>query len=100
MERTVFRFKPSLPRAWVFGAAFVTSMAWLAVVLAAFHAVSGDDWLYDSPAARVAVARCDALSDRAARRACVRELVVAARSRDAGQYQLALTASMPAKALR
>jgi hypothetical protein len=89
-----------VPRAWVFGAALVTSMAWLAVVLTPFHAVSGDDWLNDSPAARVAVARCDALGDRAARRACVRELVVAARARDAGQYQLALSASMPAKAVR
>jgi hypothetical protein len=103
MDPIAFTCKLNFPRTVSLGSAIVTSTAWFAAILIAFHGVSRDDWLSDTPQARRAVAGCNALRDRAARGDCVRELMVAARARDVGQatpYQLALSISTPDKAKR
>jgi hypothetical protein len=93
MNRYHERLKSFLARAALFSAAFATSATVLLAVGAAFHSVSSEPVLADSPRARLAVAGCDALGDRALRQHCVRRLVAEARVRDAGAAQLAALAA-------
>lgn len=78
-----------LARATVIAAAFVMSAALLLAVGVAFHSVSSEPVLADTPPARLAVAGCDALGNRVARQHCVQRLVAQAQARDAGAAQLA-----------
>jgi hypothetical protein len=93
MERYYERRKSLSARAAIFTAAFATSATLLLAVGAAFYSVSSEPVLADSPQARSAVARCDALGDRVARQHCVRRLVAEAQARDAGAAQLAALAA-------
>jgi len=89
MERYYEPFKHFWPRAAAFAAAFAMSATLLLAVAAAFHSVSSEPVLADSPQARSAIAGCDARGDRAARQHCVRRLVASAKAHDAGASQLA-----------
>ena len=80
-------------RAAAFTAALATSATLLLAVVGAFYRVTSEPVLADSPQARSAVAGCDALGDRVARRHCVRRLVAEAKARDAGAAQLAALAA-------
>jgi hypothetical protein len=93
MERYYERLKCLWARAAVFAAAFATSATLLLAVGAAFYSVSSEPVMADSPHARSAVARCDALGDRVARKHCVRRLVAEAKAHDAGEAQLAALAA-------
>jgi hypothetical protein len=93
MKRYYERLKRLRARAAVFAAAFATSATLLLAVGGAFYRVSSEPVLADSPQARFAVARCDALGDRVARQHCVRRLVAEAKARDAGAAQLATLAA-------
>ena len=90
MNRYYERLKHHLARAALFAAAFATSASVLLAVGAAFHGVSSEPLLADSPRARSAVAACDALGDRVARQHCVQRLVAQAKARDAGAAQPAV----------
>lgn len=79
-------------------AAFATSSAVVLAVGGAFHSVSHEPFLADSPHARLVAARCDALRERGQRHDCVRQAVLQARARDAGARQLA-AARAPAPAV-
>jgi len=70
-------------------AAFAASSAVVLAVGGAFHSVSREPFLGDSPHARLVAVRCDALRERGQRHDCVRQAVAQARSRDAGARQLA-----------
>ena len=90
MNRYYERLKGLLARAALFTAAFATSATVLLAVGGAFHGVSSEPVLADSPRARFAVAGCDALGDRALRQHCVQRLVAEAKARDAGAAQVAV----------
>lgn len=92
MERYYDRHKCLSARAAVLAAAFATSATLLLAVGAAFYSVSSELVLADSPHARSAIARCDALGDRIAQHDCVRRLVAEAKAHDAGAAQLAALA--------
>jgi hypothetical protein len=89
MNRNHETLKCLLARVTVIAAAFVMSATLLLAVGGAFHSVSSEPVLADTPRARLAVAGCDALGDRAARQHCVQRLVAEAQARDAGAAQLA-----------
>lgn len=93
MNRYHERLKYHLARAALFAAAFATSATVLLAVGGAFHGVSSEPVLADSPRARFAVAGCDALGDRVARQHCVQRLVAQAKARDAGAAQVAALAA-------
>lgn len=76
--------KSFLTRAAIVVASFVASATLMAAIGAAFDGVA-QPWLRDTPSARLEVARCDALAQRAARRDCLRAVVADARERDAGR---------------
>jgi len=92
MERYYDRFKYLLARAALFAAGFAASATLLLAVGGAFHSVSSEPVLADSPQARTAVAGCDARGNRVARQQCVRRLVASAKAHDAGASQLAALA--------
>ena len=100
MDRFALPSRSPWQRAALPGAAFVASSVLLGAVLAAFDSVSREAWLSDSPRARLAVARCDALGDRAARRHCVYHLVAQARARDTRVALLAEASPPPGSAPR
>ncbi|MCL4697590.1 MAG: hypothetical protein KJ023_11160 [Burkholderiaceae bacterium] len=81
--KTPFRH-PGAVHAALAVAALATAAATLLVVLAAFAGAASEPFLRDTPAARLAVARCDALGERGRRHACVHRLVAAAKASDAG----------------
>ncbi len=89
MQAFFHRLRPPLQRAACFAGAFVASATVLLAVAAAFDSTSSAPVLRDTPAARLAVARCDALADRAQRHVCVRRLVAEAVARDRGEARLA-----------
>jgi len=93
MKRLYEHLNALLARAALFAAAFAASATLLVAVGGAFHSVSKEPVLADSPRARFAVAGCDALGDRVARQHCVRRLVAEAKARDAGAAQLAALAA-------
>lgn len=93
MEHYYERLKCHSARAAGLAAAFAASATLLLAVGAAFYTVSSEPVLADSPQARSAVARCDALGDRIARHDCVRRLVAEATAHDAGAAQLAALAA-------
>lgn len=91
------RFKFLFVRAAMFAASFASSSLVFVALGAAFHNVSSDAWLRDSPEARRVAARCEGYGERKARHDCVRGAVMEAQARDAGAAQLAAerSARMP-----
>lgn len=89
------RFKPFALRLTLVGGAFVTAAATVLAVGALFHHAARHPFLRDTPQAREAVARCEALDGRGRQQACLREVVAAALRRDAGLTQVA---AVPASA--
>lgn len=89
--KTFIPFATAAPRtrAVLAGAAFATAASVMLAVVVAFGAVSSEPFLRDTPAARLAVARCEALGERQAREGCVRRLVAAAKASDAGGARVA-----------
>ena len=83
------RFKPLAQRLTIVGGAFVAAAATVLAVGALFHHAARDPWLRDTPQAREAVARCEALDGRGRQQACLRDVVAAAQRRDAGLTRLA-----------
>jgi hypothetical protein len=73
-------WKTRLTRACLFAASFATSALLMAALGAAFHGVSSEPWLRDSPSLQRLLARCEARTDRGDRRACVRDGLSLARS--------------------
>lgn len=93
------RLKPFALQLTLVGGAFVAAAATVLAVGALFHHAARDPWLRDTPQAREAVARCEALDGRGRQQACLREVVAAAQRRDAGLTRLAaLPASATARA--
>jgi hypothetical protein len=84
MEPHHERFKPFWLRPALFAAAMGMSATLLLSVCSAFYIVSSEPVLVDTPEARSAVAGCDALGNRMARKGCVRHLVARASAQDAG----------------
>ncbi|MCW5636598.1 MAG: hypothetical protein KIT17_24930 [Rubrivivax sp.] len=84
---------PPRVRAALASVAFVAAAAVVCAVAVAFDSVSREPFLRDSPEARFAVARCDALGERAARHRCVARLVAAAKASDAGAARVAAVES-------
>ena len=93
MSRYQERLQCILARAGFFAAAFVMSSALLGAVGVAFHSVSRDPVLADSPRARVDVASCNVSGDRSARQRCVQRLLAAAKERDSGAARVAALAA-------
>jgi len=93
MERYYERLKRPSARAALFASAFATSATLMLAVVSAFYSVSNEPVLADSPYARLAVERCDALGDHDARQHCMRRLVVEANAHDAGAAKLVALAA-------
>lgn len=89
------RLKPHALRLTLVGGAFVSASVVVTAVGSLFHHASRDPWLRDTPQAREAVARCEALDGRGRQQACLREVVAAAVRRDAS---LTRVAALPASA--
>lgn len=87
------RLKPPLVRAALVAASFAASSLTVLAIGALFHHAARDPWLRDTPQAREAMARCEALDERRRQQACLRAVVAAAQQRDAGATQLASAAS-------
>ena len=93
MERYYERLKRPSTRAALFASAFATSVTLLLAVGSAFYSLSNEPVLADSPHARLAAERCDALGHRDARQHCMRRLVVEANAHDAGAAKLVALAA-------
>lgn len=84
--------KDAVLRAAIVVCAFIATSLLMVAVGALFEAESRQPWLRDTPAARQAVASCDAHGarvDAAVRQRCVRGLVAAAHAPDAAPTRLA-----------